>query len=262
MSTPLESDKLGEATVRRLRDPDHDLIVLVADFGPMFAAYLDHVRRWEADPDGLSQTLMRQGLGAATLHLACRPPGETVGWTINFHAPPTNLFLTGDSDERTVTGRIFTENVRTGERSRMWVQTIRGGGGTPVQSTVDVTGHDVLEIFEQYYDRSEQTPARFFEVSDEEFVMLVGLPDTDDEWLKKLGREEAIGLSGDGLKQLDEQVYRFQCGCSPEKILSTVRGMFGSEPEELFRGEDGVEVFCPRCGRRWWVERGEFEEGV
>lgn len=258
MSGVPDPDRLGEATVRRFRDVDHDLIVLVADFGPMFAGYLDHVRRWEAEPDGLSQTLMRQGLGAATLHLACRPVGESVGWTINFHAPPTNVFLTGDSGERTVTGRIFTENVRPTERSRMWVQTSRGGG-TPVQSTVDVQGHDVLQIFEQYYDRSEQTPARFFEVSDEEFVMLLGLPDTDDAWLKRLDREEAIGLAGDGLRMIDEKVYRFQCGCCPEQILDTVRGMFGADPAELFQGEDGVEVFCPRCGRRWWVDRHEFD---
>ncbi|MGQ0720730.1 MAG: Hsp33 family molecular chaperone HslO [Candidatus Eiseniibacteriota bacterium] len=253
-----EAAKVGEASVRRHLDREHDLIVLVADFAPLHAAYLDHVQRWESEPDGLSQILMRQGLGAAALHLACRPAGENVAWTINLHRPPTNVFLTGDSGERTVTGRIFTENVRPAESSRMYVQTSRAGG-TPVVSTIDVQGHDLLHMFERYYDMSEQTPARFFEATDTEFVMLLGLPDTRSAWLRGLGREEALGLCDDGLPLLDERTYRFQCGCSPQKILEVIRGMFAKDPEELFRGEGGVEVFCPRCGRRWWVERSDFE---
>jgi molecular chaperone Hsp33 len=248
----------GEATVRRYLDREHDVIVLVAEFASLFAAYLDHVRRWESEPDGLSQTLMRQGLGAAVLHLACRPPGETVGWTINFHQPPTNVFLTGDSDHLTVTGRIFTENVRPAERSRMYVQTSRGGG-TPTVSTVDVHGHDVLEIFERYYGQSEQTPARFFEFADEEFGMLVGLAHTDGAWLSGLSRPQAIDLARRESDLLDQRTYRLQCGCSPEKILDAVRGLYPDRADDLFAGEPGVEVFCPRCGRRWWVERADFD---
>lgn len=256
--TDSDADRLGEATVRRSLDEKHDVLVLVADFGAMFAAYVDHVRRWESEPDGLSLAMMRQGLGAASLHLACRPRGESVGWTLNIHQPPTNVFLTGESADRTITGRIFTENVRPTQSSRLYVQSSKGGG-TPILSTVDVEGHDILQIFERYYGQSEQRPARFFEITDDEFVMLLALPETDDDWLLRLGREEAVGIAGDGIKMLDEQVYRFQCGCSPEKMLSTVRGMFAKTPDELFEGEDGVEVFCPRCGRRWWVERAEFD---
>jgi molecular chaperone Hsp33 len=255
-----ESDRIGEATVRRFLDDEHQVLVLVADFGPMFAAYLDHARRWESLPDGLSQTLMRQGLGAATLHLACRPRGESVGWTLHIPRPPTNVFLTGDSRGRTVTGRIFTENVRDTEQGRIYVQIARADG-TPLLSTVEVEGVDILQIFEAYYRQSEQRPARFFEITDEEFVMFAGLPETDPGWLADLEREKAIGLAGDGLRLLDEQVYRFRCGCSREKILETVRTMFAANPEELFAGEAGVEVFCPRCARRWWVDREDFHTG-
>jgi len=62
-------DKLGEATIHRHIDRENDLLVMRGDFASLFAAYLDHVRRWESEPDGLSQTFMRQGLGAAILHL-------------------------------------------------------------------------------------------------------------------------------------------------------------------------------------------------
>lgn len=256
--TPEDAAKLGEAVVRRLEDLENDLLVIRGDFTHLFAAYLDHVRRWESDPDGLSQILMRQGLGAATLHLSCRPLGEMVGWTINIHQPPTNVFLTGDSTERTVTGRIYTENVKPAEQSRMYVQMSRNAG-PPRQSVVEVDSHDVLQIFEDYYGRSEQRPARFFEVSDTEFLMLLGMPQVKTDWLKRLGRDEAIGLSEEDLQLLDEKTYRFQCGCSAEKMIGAVRGMFADKPDELFKGDSGVEVFCPRCGRRWWLERGAFE---
>jgi molecular chaperone Hsp33 len=124
-----------------------------------------------------------------------------------------------------------------------------------------VEGHDILSIFETYYRRSEQRPARFWEITDEEFVMFVGLPETDPQWLAGLSREEAIGISADGLRLLDEQVFRFQCGCSREKILETVRTMFATNPEQLFDGEAEVEVFCPRCARRWQLGREDFAGG-
>jgi molecular chaperone Hsp33 len=254
-----EPDRVGEATVRKYLDSEHDLMVVRADFSRLFAAYLDHVRRWEREPDAFSQVLMRQGLGAATLHLSCRPRGELVGWTIHVHNPATNVFLTGDSEERIVTGRIFTENVKASEESRMYVQTSRAGTH-PVQSVVSVTGLDVLLFYEQYYEQSEQTPARFFEITNDEFVMLLGLPTTNLSWFRGLERDDVLRYVERPLNLVDEERYRFQCGCSSEKMLMVVRGLFQSEPEELFRGDDGVEVLCPRCGRRWWVDRAEFQE--
>lgn len=255
--TDAGSDRVGEATVRRFIDREHDVLVTVGDFGPLFDAYLEHVRRWESVPDGLSQTIMRQGLGAAVLHLSGRPRGEVVGWTIHLNQPPTNVFLTGDSGELTVTGRIFTDQVDPMEASRLYVQISRDGA-KPIQSMVEVKGLDVLLIFEQYYALSEQIPARFFEVTDRKFVMFLGLPETDLAWLRRLTRYDALGIAEDDLADMGRSTYRFLCGCTAEKILEVVRSMFRDDPEELFRGDQGVEIFCPRCGRRWWVERAQF----
>jgi len=251
-------DRVGEATVRRHIDHQHDVIIVTADFGSMLAAYLDHVRRWEYAIDDLSYTFMRQGLGAATLHLSCRPRGEVIGWTINIRTPPTNIFLTGDSDAAIVTGRIFTDNVRTYDTSRMFVQ-ISQPGKEPVQSTVDVTGLDIFGIFEQYYDQSEQTPARFFEINDREYLMIHGLPEVDGWWLQNLTREEAVALTNGELKSLGDTTYRLQCGCNPTRIMEIMVDLYRQDPTELFRGESEVEVMCPRCGRRWSVERDAFE---
>lgn len=253
-----DSDRVGQATIRRFIDRERDLLVARGDFGPMFAAYLDHTRRWESEPDGLSQTMMRQGLGAAALHLSARPPGELVAWTIHIHRPPTNLFLTGDSAEAIITGRVFTANVRPADRSRMYVQTTRSTGKAS-RSTIEVFGLDVLEMFEQYYRQSEQTPVRFFEVDDESFLMLSSLPDAEPQWLERLTRDEALGIAEDDLKSLGDTVFTFRCGCNPERMLEVVRAMFRKDPDELFRGDPGVEISCPRCGRRWWIDRAQFD---
>jgi hypothetical protein len=255
---PNPVDRPGEATIRRFIDRERDLLVARGDFGPLFAAYLDHARRWEHEPDPLSQVFMRQGLAAAALHLAARPKGDHVGWTIQIHQPPTNVFLTGDSVDAIVTGRIFTENVRPSDRSRMYVQTSRGGGRTS-GSTIEVYGLDILEMFERFYRQSEQTPARFVEVTPESFLMLLALPDADVDWLAALSRDEAIGIAEDDPKPLGDTTFRFQCGCNPDRMLEVVRQLYRDGASELFGGDAGVEISCPRCGRRWWIERAQFD---
>jgi molecular chaperone Hsp33 len=244
----------GEALVRRSLDDRHNLLVARADFAQMFAGYLDHVRRWETEPDGLALTMMRQGLAAGALHLACSPKESMVGWTINLLRPPLNLFLTGQAGERTITGRVFTENVRTARASRMFVET-RTPSNAITQSTIEVDGFDVLSFFEQFYNRSEQKPARFFEASDSEFVMLLGLPGIDAQAMQKLTREEGIALADSAPRPLDERIFRFQCGCNFETMREVVGTLFREKEDELFRGEAEVEVFCPRCGHRWRVTK-------
>ena len=252
-------DRVGEVTVRRFLHPDHALLLALGHFGQLFAAYLDHARRWENEPDGFSQVLMRQGLGAAVLSLANRPKGEFVGWTIQIHAPPTNVFLTGDSQASTVTGRVFTKNVRPAVSSRMFVQTSRPGGPA-MQSSVELASLDVLEMFEEYYRRSVQTAARLVEIDDVTFLMLLALPDADAGWIESLTRRTATTLLEDtNLRPLVDITFRFQCGCNRERMREIVQGLYESEREELFQGDAGVEILCPRCGRRWWVERQEVE---
>lgn len=256
---PHDNGRPGEATVRRFIDRENDVLVTVGDFGPLFAAYLDHVRRWETEPDGLSHIMMRQGLGAVILHMANRPVDESVGWTIHVHEPPTNLFLTGDARESTVTGRVYTEGVKPSEESRVYVQISREGGAA-TESTVEVEGVDVLEMFEQFYERSEQLPARFFELTDDRYLMVLALPEADPDWVYGLSREAASVLPDSDVNPLGEAAFRFQCGCTSQRMMGVVRNLFSQDPDELFHGDAGVEIFCPRCGRRWWVDREHFEE--
>ena len=259
MAEPVtEGARGGEVLIHRRFDRARAAILADGDFRLVFEAYQEHVERWELPLDPFLETLMRQGLAATARHLSGRPYDESVGFTLNFREPPTNLFLTGDAAKSTIVGRAFTDGVATTESSRFNVQSVRPGQ-PPIQSLIDVQGLDVLDVFEQYYRRSEQAPARFFELTGNRFLMIQSLPDADDEWVRGLdpARADEIDLSADEF--LFTRSIRFQCGCSPGRMLSMLRTIYAGRPGDLFQGDGGVETFCPRCGGRWWIEEKDFE---
>lgn len=255
-STPAEIASIGKVVLERRLHDARSVIVSSGAFGPLVEAWRGHAAVWQGEPDPLSVVLMAQGLAAAALHLANRPRDEIVAWTLNLQQPPTNVFLTGEAGRGIVTGRVFTDGVRTAESSRLHVQTLRASG-EPITSSIEVHGLDLLEIFEQYYERSEQMPARFFELDDGDFTMVLGLPGVDGAWIRSLKREDLDGLIP-ALRPLENRSFQLECGCSPRKMLRALRSIFAKDPEDLFRGEEGVETSCPRCGRRWWVTREQF----
>ncbi|MCI0650295.1 MAG: Hsp33 family molecular chaperone HslO [Planctomycetes bacterium] len=242
---------LGEARLQRFIDEARSAIFVHGDFGAFFRGYRNHARRWDREPDPLAATLMQQGLAAAALYLSCRPRDESVGWTLSIKEPAISLFLTGEAGRSTVTGRLLREGVRQFEKSRLYVQAQRERG--PIAQTfLDFTSLDVLEIFEQYYARSDQHPARFFEYSDVSFGMILALPGADLTWLQSLTREAARERTQALRKKLDTRVFRFACGCSVERMREVARGAY-PDPRELFAGESRIEVQCPRCGHSWWL---------
>jgi len=129
----------------------------------------------------------------------------------------------------------------------------------PARSVLEVTGRDVGAILEQYFRRSVQVPTRFFELSPDDFLIVQGLPRVNLAWLDGLTTASAGAHVGQALETIEERTYRFQCGCDPHKMLLVVRGMFAKKPDELFAGQEQVEVTCPRCGRAWTISRQEFE---
>ena len=247
----------GHAVVTRYIDHEHDVVVARGDFTHLYRAYVAHAERWESGPDGLSEVMMRQGLGALALYLCNRPVDEVSAWTLNIRKPLMNLFFAGDAAEHAVVGRVFLDNVKQTESSQLFVE-IQRRGRTPYRSAIEVDGLDVLGIFEQYFARSEQLDTKFYEVTDTEFVMFQALPDVDSSWLSGITRDSALSALNGSLRKLDTQVFNFRCGCDVKRMTELVKGMYSERPDELFQGDDRVEVVCPRCGHKWWLKRNEF----
>jgi hypothetical protein len=246
--------------VERFISLERNVLAARGLFSRLFDAYLAHSQQWVGEPDGLVRVMMQQGLAAAALYLTCRPLDEESAWTFNFPEPPLNLFVSASAGGNRVVGRYFDEHVETAASGRLFVQTIRQTG-QPHSSVIEVQGLDILMILEQFYAQSEQTRTRFLEGEGDEFVMLMALPGADDAWLRDLPREEGLAFAQwPDMQQIEERTVRFGCQCDPERIIDVVAGIFHDKPEELFDGDPGVEVRCPRCGQAYQVSRKTFDE--
>lgn len=204
------------------------------------------------------RTLLRDLLVACTLHHANKPWNEMTGWTVNLTEPLVNLFATGDTQNGIVCGRVFTEDVKKFDRSTLRAQVNRPG--FPVrESIVDLDGLDPLRWAEQFYEKSEQLPARFFRLGDDEVAMVVAHPDWDEKWFASLTPElVAVIPKNEELGTLERRLYHFGCGCDATIIRRIVRDSAKGDLDALFEGDEELRVVCPRCAAVFFVKRSEL----
>lgn len=176
---------------------------------------------------------MQHGLAAAGLYLTFRALDENTAWTVNFSEPPLNIFITTDSRAGTVTGRYFGEHVATVDHNRIFVQSVRNIG-QPQLSSVEVKSFDMLSIFEQYFARSEQWPARFFAGQSDTYTMLSALPGVDMDWISGVTAADLPAFfAASELRTLEERVVTFACRCDERRVHKVVRALFaGAAPSE------------------------------
>ena len=98
-----------------------------------------------------------------------------------------------------------------------------GAGGERRRSSVAFRGGDILRAASEYYERSEQRPARYFELGGDRFALLAAQPDCDTAWLEAADAAEVQTLLEDESRPpLETRVYRFLCGCSPERVAEAL----------------------------------------
>jgi molecular chaperone Hsp33 len=250
----------AKVTIRRTVHRERHAMVAWGDFAQLFTGWHEHALRWELAVDGLGEVMMHQGLAGAALQLAFRVPEESTAWTVNISRPEANLFLTGGGVHHGITGRYYDEGVQDTGFNRLFVQ--RAHPHKQVQrSVLHVEGIDVLEIFEQFFRDSEQASARFLELGEAEYGMVLGLPTADRDWVRGLDQAALRELLDEG-SSLDEREFLLQCGCSPDKVAGTLARMFADQADEFFAGESVVEALCPRCGARHLLDRKTFDRLV
>ncbi len=238
---------------------ERNALLLRGQFTPIFTDYYLHLMQHGIRyPAELDQAL-KDSLAMLTLHLVARPWAETVAWTVNLRAPRANLFVTGGSLQESITGRIFTEDVREPDRNLLYSQTTTQAGHEPRTSTLEVHGKDPVSWISQYYDQSEQRPARAFRLDDERFALVAAQPDCDLEWLASLDAEKVATIDlHEQLKTLETRRFRFDCGCTLDRILPVLGG-WKNRLDELFEGDHRITIQCPRCAARYEVTREMLE---
>lgn len=226
--------------------------------GQFTGIYTDHYLhlmengiRYSADLDAM----LKDALAMLVLHLTARPWNETIAWTANLRAPRINLFVTGSSNERHITGRVFTEDIREPDRNFFYSQTTTSHSNEPRLSTMEVEGRDPVAWVSQFYCQSEQRPARAFRLDNENFALITAQPDADYEWLAGLDTQQVADIdTTEETSLLETRFFRFRCGCTLERILP-VLGSWRDRPDDLFHDADTITVQCPRCAASYVITR-------
>jgi molecular chaperone Hsp33 len=230
-----------------------------ADFGPLYVDYYlhqaDHGMRTPETPDQLLKDL----LAAQVLHAAGRPWNQTLAWTLHLQQPLLNLFATTDNELGQVVGQAFLEDVKDLPENIFYADVAAGHAPTQ-RSVVPFSGADIFHAVEHFYRQSEQRPARLFRLRDEDFALLSAQPDCDTDWLETLRTQDLAELaSRESLSLLEKRHYRWNCGCSQDRMCAILAPAMRADAEALFGGEASVRITCPRCGARHAITRETLE---
>ena len=250
MLTPEDFTKIESIFVRH-----RNCLLVRGQFTDIYTDYYLHLADHSIRYPGELDQMLKDALAVLTLHLVARPWNETIAWTANLRAPRINLLVTGSSNEASITGRIFTEDIREPDRNFFYSQTTTSNSPEPNTSTLEVDGRDPVSWIAQFYTQSEQRPARAFRLDDENFVLIAAQPDADLEWLENLTTEDVAKIPDtEETSILETRPFRFHCGCTVERILPILGG-WREKPDALFQGGDSITVQCPRCAASYVITR-------
>jgi molecular chaperone Hsp33 len=85
---------------------------------------------------------------------------------------------------------------------------------------MEVNGKDPVSWISQYYEQSEQRPARAFRLDDENFVLIAAQPDCDLEWL--------AGLDEDAVANIEQTEEPFPLRMHTRQNLANPRKLAGA----------------------------------
>jgi molecular chaperone Hsp33 len=260
-SSPVNTADAG-LEVRTYFVRNRNALVARASFSDLYVDYYLHLGEQQIQVEPEHDAMFKRALAAFTLHCASRPWNEMTAWTLHFQQPLVNFFLTGDNENGAITGRVFTENVKQMEQNIFYADVVRPREPKR-RSVVNFQGSDPIAAVETFYAQSEQRPVRYFQVAEEEFVMVAEHPDCDAAWFRGLTTEAIHSLdTTETLALLERRIYRWHCGCNQARMMEVLAPAMADDPEALFGGEDKLEIRCPRCGARHSITREALEAYV
>ena len=230
-------------------------LLVRGQFTQLYVDYYLHLMQHAIRHPAVLDQMLKDALAMLVLHLVARPWAETIAWTASLRAPRVNLFVTGGSVQEAVTGRVFTEDVREHNRDLFFSQTTAPNLPEPRTSTLEAVGRDPIAWIAQYYDQSEQRPARAFRLDDENFALVAAQPDCDMPWFEALDELAVASIDAtQETKLLETRRFRFHCGCTLDRILPILGG-WKNRLDELFADANSISIQCPRCAASFDVTR-------
>lgn len=248
----------AELTVDFVRH--RNALLVRGDLSPLFVDYYLHLAEHRLKPGPAHDGLLKQLVAAFALHCASRPRNEHLAWTVGLQDPRLNLFAVGDNEDCTLTGRLFTDNVREAEKSVFYADLMPGRGAEKRRSVVNFEGADLFRAAEAYYAASEQRTARYFDLGDDHFALLISHPDCDEAWLRAADLAGVRALAEtETLARIERRAYRWACGCTQRKIMTALAPVARDDFAGLFHGDESIHVQCPRCAAGHIITREAME---
>ena len=254
----LATDSGAVVTVDFIR---HRNVLLVrADLTPLFTDYYLHLADQHLRYPSTQAAIFKEALVAGVLHAAARPLNEHLAWSLNFQAPRLNVFLAMDNEDCTITGRLFTENVKVAERNTFYSDNVPRRGAETRRSVINFIGNDPLLAATDYYAQSEQCPVRYFHLGNDDYALLVSHPDYDAPWFNAVAAAGVSALAqAEILTRIEQRLYRWHCGCTQSKILGAIAPAFRADPVGIFGEAESIRVECPRCAAGHRLTREAME---
>ena len=237
--------------------PQKKVLLIECDLSAYLVDYFLHLKANISNPNPIREDKLRDLIACLALHLSIRPPEETVAFTLHMHSEePFSLFATGCARTNFIVGHVLQDNIRHTDINMFHSQTIKGNGQSNT-SAVRCESDDIKEMFEAYYSKSEQLPARaFFIENSDKAVAIAAMPEYDHEWFAKIPNK----FPAEEIAQLEQKPMRsyeffFKCDCSPDKLLPYFKSLNQDEVAELYGEDSALIIGCPRCGRKFELER-------
>jgi len=241
---------------------ERNALLARAEFPQLYIDYYLHLMQHSIQHDDQSDSVLKDALAALTLHLASRPQDESTAWTISIREPLVNLFVAGNSRTQNIVGRLFEPEGKRDDVNLLSSQ-ITSSQTDLRQSTIDFSEGDIFRGAEAYYKQSEQRPARYFQLGEEEFAMVTAQPDCDIEWLNELEDEDLVLIDKtETLSLLERRFYLFDCGCELKRILDLFSPYDKEALDGLFDEDVHLVIACPRCAARFQVSREQIDEHI
>jgi hypothetical protein len=248
--------------------PKREALLVQVDMSDYLIDYYHHRQTFAPDTLPEHDSNLKDLIACFAIYLSARTARETHAWTVHLVADePYSLFVTGTTGEIDesglakgfLVGHVLTDHIRHTDVNSIHAQcTHRGKTHT---SLVQCDSNDIRAMVEQFYERSEQYPARI-KLSDtsDTAVGLVALPEYDDHWVRTVEISDVVQGVGVEKSHMRTCSFAFVCDCSPEKLLPYFRGLSTEAVNELYGADEQLLITCPRCGKQFALERSRLQE--
>lgn len=237
-----------------------NVLIAHADFRPLLEHWHAHHERNRLATAPEQDAQFEEALAAFALHLAVQPRNRHFSWTINIGRPAYNIFLGGSTQDCTVAGRIFNEEVAEFPKGQFYQEMVMGNR-EPFRSHTTFDGTRVADAVAAFNACSEQRPARLVALGGTRFAYVQEHPDCDMEWFRSLDASNWDGrLAAETLNTIETREFSWECGCEDRRrLLRVLLAPFRKDPKALFGDEPTLRMECPRCGARHVITLEEME---